>query len=82
MAEEINLRTRVAVLEAALTVLTARVATLENKHIFGVEQMNRIEGVQSKILDEVAKIMPTQDKIDELTAKLESTAVKLEAAAK
>lgn len=48
--DEIPLRERVKALEAANTILQARVAALESQHMFGVEQMNRIEATQNKIL--------------------------------
>jgi outer membrane murein-binding lipoprotein Lpp len=80
MEDHIPLREKVRRLENDVTTLKARVAILENQHLFGVAQMNRIEETQASILHEVSKIMPTQAVIDDLTAKLNAAADKADAA--
>lgn len=79
---EISLRERVKVLEDSNVVLKARVERLENEHLFGVGLMNQISETQTNILEEIKKIMPTQEVIDSLTAKLNASASKLEDAVK
>jgi hypothetical protein len=77
MDSNVPLRDRVAKLEDDVLVLRARLEILEAQHVFNVEQMDRVEATQQKILDEVKAIMPAQELIDQLTQKLNETADKL-----
>ena len=79
-SEERRLTERVAALEAAAVVRDARIAALEAQHTFGVEQMNRIEATQSNILDEIKRILPLQETLDGMAAKLNAAADRAAAA--
>lgn len=83
MDDDIPLRERVKTLEATNLILQARVTALESQHMFGVEQMNRIEATQLQILQVRAGNWTEEqekgvvDQVDQLDGNVGGTAAEV-----